>query len=526
MAFRSTGHGSCSALPTTLHGTPLYPSTGHSDGPSTPVHELSASPHRRGNACSLPCAFRLGASANSGTCHTPLARPLQTMEFGTISSWEMSPGDVIAPGDLLAKVDTDKATVDFEAQDDGVLAKILVPAGTTDVPLGKAVAIIVESEDDVAAFEGVSAADFEGGADAAAPAPAPTPAPSPTPAPAPAPTPAPTPAPAPSSGQGRIFASPAAKRILRENGVDLESMRGAGTGPGGRVIAEDVTAALASGNFAQQAAAPEAPGAADVVAAADASALPAGADVVGGRGFTDFAVPAGVAESAAVFTASKAAVPHYYLTTEVRLDAVLALRQRLNATLASGKDAPADPVLSLNDVLVKAAGLALKRVPAVNSSWFGDAGIVRSYHYADVAVVMSTPHGTMAPVVRDADTTGLAGISSNVAELQAAAQGNALAPEQVAGATFTITNLGGYGVKQFAPIVVPPQACALGIGAVTRRVVPAEAAAEEAGGSKLTTATSLAVTLSCDHRVVDGAVGAEWLAAFKGLLEAPETMLL
>jgi pyruvate dehydrogenase E2 component (dihydrolipoamide acetyltransferase) len=222
-------------------------------------------------------------------------------------------------------------------------------------------------------------------------------------------------------------------------------------------------------------------------------------------------------------TASKQGVPHYYLTTEVTLDKVLALRKRLNGVLGGGKEDAAG--LSLNDVIVKAAGLALKRVPACNSAWNASNGTVRQYGYADIGIVMSSEGGISAPVVRDADTAGLSSISARVAALAAAAADGSLTGGDAAGATFTVTNLGGYGVKQFAPVIVPPQACSLGVGTVTRRVVPATGDAA-ASGNKFATATTVAVTLSCDHRVVDGAVGAEWLAAFKGLLEEPETMLL
>jgi len=445
------------------------------------------------------------------------------MASGTLTSWSIAPGDSFGPGDVLAQVETDKATVDFESQDDGFLAKILVQDGTLDVPVGHPVAIFVDDADDVAAFADVSIEQFmSGAAEAEAPAPAPTPAP------APAPAAAPTPAPAAAASSGttgdRVFASPAAKRILRENGLDLAAFSGRGTGPLGRVLASDVHEAMAAGTAALGTT-PEAAAESLAQGAAAPPTAVAGGPILGngdGRPYVDLPVPAGRLETAALMTASKQGVPHYYLTTEVTLDKVLALRQRLNGVMGGADDAEG---LSLNDVIVKAAGLALKRVPAVNSSWNAAEGTVRQYGYADIGVVMAAKGGISAPVVRDADTSGLGTISARVAQLAAAAADGSLAASEAAGATFTVTNLGGYGVKQFAPVIVPPQACSLGVGAVTRRVVPATGDTA-AAGNKFATATSVAVTLSCDHRVVDGAVGAEWLAAFKGLLEEPETMLL
>ncbi len=453
------------------------------------------------------------------------------MASGTLTSWAIAPGDSFGAGDVLAQVETDKATVDFESQDDGYLAKILVPDGTPDVPVGHPVAIFVDDAADVAAFEGVSADQFLSGADSsadAAPAPAPEAAPAPAPAPAAAaPAPAAGSSASSSSGGSRVFASPAAKRILRENGLDLAAFSGRGTGPNGRVLVSDVQEAMEAGTAALGTT-PEAAAQslAEGAAAPSAGVAGAGGPILGngdGRPYVDLPVPAGRLETAALMTASKQGVPHYYLTTEVTLDKVLALRQRLNGVLGGDKEDGSG--LSLNDVIVKAAGLALKRVPAVNSSWNAAEGTVRQYGYADIGVVVSAKGGISAPVVRDADTSGLGTISARVAELAAAAADGSLSPKEAAGATFTVTNLGGYGVKQFAPVIVPPQAASLGVGAVARRVVPATGEAA-AAGNKFTTATTVAVTLSCDHRVVDGAVGAEWLAAFKGLIEEPETMLL
>jgi pyruvate dehydrogenase E2 component (dihydrolipoamide acetyltransferase) len=255
------------------------------------------------------------------------------------------------------------------------------------------------------------------------------------------------------------------------------------------------------------AAAPAAPRGA---AAAAAAAAPAG-DAA--RGFTDVPHSSVRATIARRLVASKATVPHYFLTVDVTLDALLALRTRLNAALGEGA-----AKVSVNDCLVKAAAAALRKVPQVNSSWFDD-GFIRAYDYVDVSVAVAAPDGLVTPVVRDADKKGLGAVAAEVRALVDKAHAKKLSLADMSGGTFTISNLGMFGVKQFAAIINPPQAAILAVGAATARVVPAEG-----GGVKQALVASM--TLSCDHRVVDGAVGAQWLQAFKALVEAPETMLL
>lgn len=348
--------------------------------------------------------------------HTRVAMPAlsPTMTAGTIVKWHKKEGDPLNPGDLVAEVATDKATVDFECQDSGFLAKILVPDGTPDVPVGRLIAIMVDSKAAVADFASVTASELDGGgapsagaaAPAAAPA-APVAAPAPVaPVPAPAPSPAPSPASATAPAGGRTVASPLAKKLATDAGVPLGAV--AGTGPGGRVIAADVRDFVAAGGLAAAAAA-----AAPAVAAAAAAVQPAiaaGVAAAGGRGaFTDVPHTAMRRVIAHRLTVSKQTVPHYTLTADVSLDALLVLRERLNAGLTT------EGRLSVNDFLIKAAALSLRRVPEMNSSWLEHA--IRAYDFVDVAVAVAVPDGLVTPIVKDADIKGLSSISRYVREV-------------------------------------------------------------------------------------------------------------
>ena len=323
---------------------------------------------------------------------------IQTMEKGTVAKWRKAVGDALEPGDVIAEVETDKATVDFECTDSGFLAKILVPEGTADVPVGRPVAIVVETKDALAAIAAADASAFGG---AAAPAAAKAAAPAAPAAPAAAPaapalsaTPAPHAAAAASSG-GRVFASPLARKLASEGGVAVTAL--SGSGPGGRVIAADVREAIARGPVAAAAPSVAAPVAAPVAAAA-AVAVPDARS-----GFRDIPHSQMRRVIASRLTTSKQTVPHYTLTMDIALDALLALRASLNA------DLPADGKLSVNDFLVKASALALRKVPEVNSSWLEHG--IRAYDYVDVAVAVAVPDGLITPVIRDADAKGLGGIS-------------------------------------------------------------------------------------------------------------------
>lgn len=454
--------------------------------------EVAAAP--AAPAAAAPPAAKAAAPASSWPPHIVMGLPAlsPTMAAGTIAAWKKAVGDSVAAGDVIADVETDKATMEWEAQDDGVVAALLVPAGARDVPAGSPVMVVVDDAALVPAFASFTVADAA--EDAAAPAAAAPVAAAAAPAAAPARAAASPPRP---SG-ARVPSSPYARKLAAEAGVDV---RGAtGTGPGGRVVAADVRALIASGGARAAAGAPASTG------ASPEDAYTGWADVPHSQ--IRRVVAARLSES-------KATVPHYYLTTDVRLDAALNLRAKLNAAQAAvGKDK-----LSVNDFVVKAAALALRDVPGVNAAWAPD--FTRVYKSVDIGVAVQAPAGLMVPVVTDVASAGLGEVSARVRALAGAARDGSLTPVQMSGGTFTVSNLGMYGVTQFAAIVNPPQAAILAVGGAREVVLPA---ADDARG--WAPATLLAATLSCDHRVVDGALGAQWLQAFKGYMEDPVTMLL
>ena len=466
-----------------------------------------------------------------------------TMEKGNIVKWLKQPGDEINPGDSMADVETDKATVAFESVESGFMAKILVPDGSSDVVVGTPVAVLAESKEDVEKFK-----DFEGdgtaasgGGDAGGEKKAETkeaevqeekPA-------APAgkgtakqgegqdaggekaeqtsadlenerrggPQPSSTSSGGSSQAGGRLIASPAAKRIAGEKGVSLDGLKG--TGPDGRIVSADVTEALDSGALskASTAKAPAAPAAGAAKPAPKAAAAPGG----GAAEYTDLPLSNIRKVIAQRLLQSKTTIPHYYLTQEVNVDGLMKLRAELNSrTAAEGIK------LSVNDFIVKAAALACRKVPAANSSW--QDSVIRQYNYVDMSVAVSTDSGLITPIVKDADIKGLATISAETKDLAKRAREGKLQPAEFQGGTFTISNLGMYGTTQFAAIINPPQSSILAIGGATGKVVKV--------GAEFQEVQVMNVTLSCDHRVVDGAVGAQWLQAFKGYIENPVTMLL
>ncbi|KAA0720092.1 Dihydrolipoyllysine-residue acetyltransferase component of pyruvate dehydrogenase complex [Triplophysa tibetana] len=424
-----------------------------------------------------------------------------TMTMGTVQRWEKKVGEKLSEGDLLAEIETDKATIGFEVQEEGYLAKILISEGTRDVPLGTPLCVIVEKQSDISAF-----ADYVETGVAASPPPAPTPVA--TPPPAAAPTPAPTAAQAavPSSARkGRVFASPLAKKLAAEKGIDLAQVTG--TGPDGRVTRKDIDSFVPSKPSPHQppAAAPAAP-------AFTPEAAPAFAAVPTGT-FTDIPISNIRRVIAQRLMQSKQTIPHYYLSVDVNMDQVLELRKELNA------EVKADNIkLSVNDFIIKASALACLKVPEANSSWMDT--VIRQNHVVDLNVAVSTPMGLITPIVFNAHIKGLASISKDVAALAAKAREGKLQPHEFQGGTFTISNLGMYGIKNFSAIINPPQACILAVGGSEKRLLPAD---NEKG---FDVASMMSVTLSCDHRVVDGAVGAQWLAEFRKFLEKPFTMLL
>jgi pyruvate dehydrogenase E2 component (dihydrolipoamide acetyltransferase) len=429
-----------------------------------------------------------------------------TMEMGNLTKWAVKVGDAVKSGDVIAEIETDKATMEVEAVDEGIVAKLVIAEGATDVPVNTLIAILAEEGEDAAA----AIAAAEGGASAPPPAAAPAAA-SPAPVAA-APAAAPVVAAAAPAGN-RVFASPLARRVAREAGLDLAAIKG--SGPHGRIILRDVEAAKA------------APAKPVAVAAAPATAAPAAKPLAAPvsddvtlklfePGSYDIVPHDGMRKTIAKrLTESKQTVPHFYVTVDVELDALLAMRQQLNDSAPLVGDKPAYK-LSVNDLVVKAYALALKAVPAANVSWT-DAGMLVHKH-ADIGIAVSIPGGLITPIVRHAEEKTLSAISGEIKDLAKRAKDRKLKPEEYQGGTSSVSNLGMFGVKDFAAVINPPHATILAVGAGEPRAVV------KAGA--LAVATVMSVTLSTDHRAVDGALGAELLQAFKGFIEKPFSMLV
>ncbi|MGV6875154.1 pyruvate dehydrogenase complex dihydrolipoamide acetyltransferase [Pseudochelatococcus sp. B33] len=441
-----------------------------------------------------------------------------TMEKGNLAKWLKKEGDTIKSGDVIAEIETDKATMEVEAVDEGVIAKILVPEGTADVPVNEVIAIVAEEGEDVAAV----AASGATAAPAAAPAPAgeaapaaPAPAPAPATVPAAAPTPVAAPAPAAASGE-RIFASPLARRLAKEAGIDLAAVKG--TGPYGRIIERDIEAAIKTG-VAQPAAAP-APAPAPAAAPKPAPVAGASDEAVKklfAPGSYEEIPHDGMRKTIARrLVESKQTVPHFYLTVDTELDALLALREQINAAALRDKDGKPAYKVSVNDFVIKALALALRQVPDANVSWT-DAAILR-HKVVDVGVAVSIPGGLITPVVRNADIKSISAISNEMKDYAARARARKLKPEEYQGGSSAVSNLGMFGIRDFSAIINPPHATILAVGAGEKRVVVKDGAPA--------VATVMTVTLSTDHRAVDGALGAELLAAFKPLIENPLGLLV
>ena len=429
-----------------------------------------------------------------------------TMTEGNVASWLKNEGDSVQAGDILCEIETDKATMEVEATDEGTLGKIVAPAGTEAVPVNAVIGLILEEGEDASALAGAEAAAPAPAAPAAAPAePAAEAAPAPKAEAAAPAVPSPggngaTP-PAPQREPGaRIFASPLARRMAKQAGLTLEAI--AGTGPNGRIVKVDVEAAIAAAAAAPAAAVAEP---APAAAPAPTPAAPAAVAYQDAPASTMRKVIAQRLQEA------KREVPHFYLTVDCEVDALLETRAQLNERSDAYN-------LSVNDFVIRAAALALRKVPAANASWVD--GALRQYQSADVSVAVAIEDGLVTPIVRNADGKGLAEISAEVKELagRARAKPMGLAPEEYQGGTFSVSNLGMYGIKEFAAIINPPQSMILAVGTAEQRPVVKDGA--------LAVATMMSCTLSVDHRVVDGALGAQFLQAFKGLIEDPLTMLL
>ena len=443
-----------------------------------------------------------------------------TMEEGVLVSWLAEEGDAVSAGDIIAQVETDKATMDLEVYDDGVLLKKVIGEGDA-VPIGGLIAVLgEEGESADALLEEYSGDGASGSAPDAPPAPE---ASGDGAAPegyghrpdAPAPSAAENTAASPASGDGsRVKASPLARRMAQEAGLDLAQV--AGSGPEGRVVKRDVQAALEGGSAQAAPEARTAPAAPQPVApqpvAVPAPKAPAPAAQASGGG--DQRISQMRKTIARRLAQSKYTAPHFYLTVDVDMRESIAFRKRLNErTAAQGLSK-----VSFNDLVTKACAQALTRHPAVNSSWMEEESVIRQHGEVHVAIAVAMPDGLITPVVRNADQKGLAAIAAETRDLATRAKDRKLNPSEWEGSTFTTSNLGMFGISEFTAIINPPNACILAIGGI--RDVPVVDGGEVVPGKVMT------VTLSCDHRVVDGASGAEFLGDVKALLEDPTMMLL
>lgn len=416
-----------------------------------------------------------------------------TMTEGNLAKWHKREGDKITPGEVIAEIETDKATMEVEAVDEGVLGKIIVPEGTEGVAVNKLIAVLLEEGEDKGAVDafisklgGASANDSKKESAPAASAPAPAQA-------------AAAPAPQQAASGARIFASPLAKRVAEQNGVNLAGVQG--SGPHGRIVKADVLSAPAGG-------AAKSVGAGNVV-------------IQGGviRHAEEFVrIPNNTMRKviAKRLLESKQTVPHFYLNIDCRIDNLLRVREEMNKAAPVDADGKPAYKLSVNDFVIKASAMALKKVPAANATWNDDA--VLQYNNVDVSVAVAIDGGLITPVVRNAEQKSLSAISTEMKVLASKARAGKLAPEEFQGGGFSISNLGMYGIKQFNAIINPPQACILAVGSGEERPVIVN--------GEVKVATIMEITLSSDHRVVDGAVGAEFLQALKGFIEQPLTMLV
>jgi len=428
-----------------------------------------------------------------------------TMEEGKLAKWHVKEGDTVSSGDVIAEIETDKATMEVEAVDEGKIGKILVDEGTDNVKVNAVIAVLLQEGEDASAIGSAAPAPKAEAPKAEEPK-AEQPKAEASPAPvAKAEAPKPTAAPAKSEG-GRVFASPLAKRLAKEAGIDVAAI--SGTGPKGRVIKADVEAAK-SGKTPLKAAAASGAAMAGGLSKAQVLALYE-------EGTYELVPADGMRKTiAARLTESKQTVPHFYLTVDCKIDALLAAREQINATAPKNKDGKPEFKLSVNDFVMKAWAIALQRVPTANATWAGDSIL---YHKrSDVAVAVAIPGGLFTPVVKSCDTKSLREISEAVKDLATRARNKKLMPHEYQGGASSVSNLGMFGIKDFAAVINPPHGTILAVGVGEERVYP------DKGEIKI--GQFMTCTLSCDHRSVDGALGAEVLGVFKGLIENPVMML-
>ena len=442
-----------------------------------------------------------------------------TMEKGNLAKWLKKEGDPVKTGDVIAEIETDKATMEYEAIEDGTLAKIVVPEGTNDVPVNQLIAVLAQEGEDVKA---AAAAAVKAGPTAKAPSAMEA-------APKPAQPAAPPAAPARRDGgetartngrglaaaaapaAGRIFSSPLARRLAKEAGIEIGHIQG--SGPHGRVVARDIGAAREGRGLRAPAAVP-AGGPAPMIA-------PAMTDqqirALYEDGSYEIVPHDGMRRTiAARLTASVQTIPHFYLTVDCDIGKLLQAREDINATAPKDKDSKPAYKLSVNDFVIKALALALQRIPDANVSWT-EAGMLKHKH-SDIGVAVAMPNGLITPIIRDAENKSLSVISNEMRELAGRARARKLKPQEYQGGTTAVSNLGMYGIKDFTAVINPPHATILAVGTGEERAV--------VRNGKIEAAHIMSVTMSCDHRAVDGALGAELIGAFKSLIENPVMMLV
>ena len=420
-----------------------------------------------------------------------------TMTEGTLSRWLKKEGENVRAGDVIAEIETDKATMEVEAVDEGVLAKILVADGTEGVKVNEPIAILVDQGEAVPATAAPPPKP-------AAPPPAPAAQPKQEAKPAAAPPP---PQPAPSAGNGhdtgeRVFASPLARRMAKQAGIDLSALKG--SGPNGRIIKADIESA--------QQKAPTAP---------TPSAQPTTAPAPVARPASSIAAPHQLVPHSNMrkviarrLTEAKSTIPHFYVSMDIEIDAMNKLLAELNAK--APKEGDGAYVITINDMVIKASAATLRRVPTVNAAWTDDG--MALFDDVDISVAVAIPDGLITPIIRKADTKGLATISKEMKDLATRARAGKLKPEEFQGGGFSISNMGMFGVTEFSAIINPPQSAILAVAAGQKRPV--------VKNDSLAIATVMTCTLSVDHRVVDGALGARWLREFKRIVEDPLSLLL
>ena len=437
-----------------------------------------------------------------------------TMEKGNLAKWLKKEGDKVKSGDVIAEIETDKATMEVEAVDEGTIAKILVPEGTQDVPVNDIIAVLAGDGEDVKAAS-AGAAQAPKPVEAPKPAAAPAPAAAAPAAKAPAPAAAPAPAPkaaapaAQANGHDRTFSSPLARRLAKDAGIELARING--SGPHGRIIARDVEEAKSGKGLKAPAAAPAgAPSIAPSMSDKQILALfePGSYEIVPHDGMRR--------TIAQRLTASVQTVPHFYLTMDCDIGKLLAAREEINASAPKDKEKKPLYKLSVNDFVIKAMAIALQRIPNCNVSWT-ESGMLKHKH-SDIGVAVAMPGGLITPIIRNAETKSLSTISAEMKDFAARARARKLKPEEYQGGTTAISNLGMYGIKDFTAVINPPHATILAVGTSEERAV--------VRGGKIEAAHIMSVTLSCDHRAVDGALGAELIGAFKMLIENPVMMMV